>query len=60
MSEKQSVEQTVRGIRRKMRKKYERLNTTQVKKLKALEKGNAYLKNLAAGLSLDNAILNGF
>jgi putative transposase len=33
------------------------LNTTQAKKLKALEKENTRLKGLVADLSLDNAIL---
>jgi putative transposase len=39
------------------RKEYGGLNTTQAKKLKELEKENVRLKNLVAGLSLDNAIL---
>jgi len=39
------------------RKEYGGLDTTQAKKLKALEKENARLKNLVADLSLDNAIL---
>ena len=38
-------------------KEYGGLDTTQAKKLKALEKENARLKNLVADLSLDNAIL---
>ena len=39
------------------RKEYGGLNTTQVKKMKELERENARLKNLVADLSLDNAIL---
>jgi len=39
------------------RKEYGGLNTTQVKKLKELEKENARLKHLVADLSLDNVIL---
>ena len=39
------------------RKEYGGLDTTQARKLKALEKENARLKNLVADLSLDNAIL---
>jgi putative transposase len=39
------------------RKEYGGLNTTQAKKLKALEKENTRLKGLVADLSLDNAIL---
>jgi len=39
------------------RKEYGGLDTTQAKKLKALEKENSRLKNLVADLSLDNAIL---
>jgi putative transposase len=39
------------------RKEYGGLNTTQAKKLKAMEKENARLKSLVADLSLDNAIL---
>ena len=39
------------------RKEYGGLNTTQAKKLKAMEKENARLKSLVADLSLDNSIL---
>jgi transposase-like protein len=39
------------------RKEYGGLDMTQAKKLRNLEKGNAWLKNLVADLSLDNAIL---
>ena len=39
------------------RREYGGLNTTQAKKLKALEKENTRLKGLVADLSLDNAIL---
>ncbi len=39
------------------RKEYGGLDTTQVRKLKSLEKENLQLKKLVADLSLDNAIL---
>lgn len=39
------------------RKEYGRLEMTQTKRLKELERENARLKNLVADLSLDNAIL---
>lgn len=39
------------------RKEYGGMNTTDAKKLKALEKENARLKKLVADLSVDNAIL---
>jgi transposase-like protein len=40
------------------RKEYGGMRTSQVRKLKDLEKENARLKKLVADLSLDNAILN--
>ena len=39
------------------RKEYGGMRTSQVRKLKELEKENARLKKLVADLSLDNAIL---
>ncbi len=39
------------------RKEYGGMDTTQARKLKALEKENLQLKKLVADLSLDNAIL---
>ena len=39
------------------RREFGGMNTTDAKKLKALEKENARLKKLVADLSLDNAIL---
>ena len=39
------------------RKEYGGMTTTQVKRLKELEKENSRLKKLVADLSLDNAIL---
>jgi putative transposase len=39
------------------RKNYGSMNTSDAKRLKALEKENARLKKLVADLSLDNAIL---
>ena len=39
------------------RKEYGDMNTTQVRKLKDLERENLQLKKLVADLSLDNAIL---
>ena len=39
------------------RKEYGGMRTSQVRKLKELEKENARLKRLVADLSLDNAIL---
>ena len=39
------------------RREYGGMNTTQAKKLKALEKENVRLKKLVADISLDNAIL---
>ncbi len=39
------------------RREYGGMGTTQVRRLKGLERENARLKNLVADLSLDNAIL---
>ena len=39
------------------RKEYGGMDMTQAKKLRAMEKENAQLRNLVADLSLDNAIL---
>ena len=39
------------------RREFGGMDTTKVKKLKELEKGNTRLKRLVADLSLDNAIL---
>ena len=41
----------------KWRRQYGGMNTSDVKRLKELEKENARLKKLVADLSLDNAIL---
>ena len=63
LSQGQTVTQTSKQLRvseqtyYRWRKEYSGMRTTQVRRLKYLERENARLKKLVADLALDNAIL---